>query len=46
MLHCLDFVRKMTWGEHYANDKYFQEDAFGVRRHAGKISPNFSGGID
>lgn len=40
MLHCLDFVRKMTYHDHYVNDTYFQEDPFGVRRHAGRFSPD------
>lgn len=40
MLHCLDFVRKMTYPDHYVNDAYFQEDPFGVRRHAGRLSPD------
>ena len=37
MLHCLDFVRKMTFRpEYYGDDAYFQEAEFGIRRHAGK----------
>jgi hypothetical protein len=38
MLHCLDFVRRMTWRDHYSEDAYFQENDFGVRRHAGTFT--------